>query len=206
MAGEAVHHRRVEPQDGSAGALCRDQHGQHVAKRGLAGRLVPPMRHARTKRDDVLLRERVIFEIGPVVVAGDRLFEYVDASLPRKPAHEMLRALEDEIPPQMGETNQWCRIIIENVEGRSPLRQHIQNLQHGLLTLALASITAPVGRSSSRPMDASRQIGSSAEAEPLPFCRTGQHSLQTMHGMCPHPAGQNHIPRLHGRRGVDEVA
>lgn len=35
-----------------------------------------------------------------------RLLEKVDLALPRKPGHQMLRPLEDEIPPKVGETDQ----------------------------------------------------------------------------------------------------
>ena len=106
VTGEAVHHRRIEPQHRPAAALHGEQHVEHLAQRLLAGSFVPPMRHARTQRDHVLLRERMVFEIGAVMVAQDRFLEHEHPATRREAGHQVLRPLEHEVPPQMGETDQ----------------------------------------------------------------------------------------------------
>ncbi len=119
VAREAEHHRRVEPQDRPPAALKRQQAVQHVAQPRLPGRLVPPVGQARAERRDALLGKGVMLEVGPRMIAGDRLLEDEDPPILGEARHQVLRPLKHEVPPQVGKTDQRWRMTGGRVGGRA---------------------------------------------------------------------------------------
>ncbi|RYG68648.1 hypothetical protein EON77_15320 [bacterium] len=110
VAGEGEHHGRVEPEYRRRREAGLDQQGEQIAQPRLPLRLAPPVRQARTDRDHAVVGERVIFEIGQRMIAGDVFFEEEDPPAGREAAHEMLRPLDHEVPTQVGEADdRWLR-------------------------------------------------------------------------------------------------
>ena len=109
VAREGEHQRGVEPQDGALSAQRLQQHVEHLPQGGPTLFGIPPMRHAGPQRHHVLLREGMVLEEGAVMIAGDHLLEDVDPAVRREAAHQVLRPLEHEVPPQMREADDGSR-------------------------------------------------------------------------------------------------
>ncbi|RYD26459.1 MAG: hypothetical protein EOP89_06985, partial [Lysobacteraceae bacterium] len=106
MLGERHHHRRVEPEQRLRANARRDEHVEQLAQPCLDLVWVPPVRQARTKRDDAVRRERMMFKIRQRVIARDVLFPEEHRLVLREPLHQMLRPLGHEIPAKMRKADQ----------------------------------------------------------------------------------------------------
>jgi hypothetical protein len=102
---EVQHHRRVVPaHDRSllAGQIDFEQRPEQRIPVGLGDRFGQLRRH----HDHAGLGAGTDVERRLVALAGDRLFPEDDPVIPGEAAHEVLRPLKDEIPPEVRETDQ----------------------------------------------------------------------------------------------------
>ena len=109
MAREGQHHRRIVPGDQRA-ADRRDMSVQQALQRRFARVLRHAFRQVRNDDPDVGRVLRLAnLEVGRFLRADvDRLFPVDDVHLAGEAAHQMLRPLEHEVPPQVRKAQQGC--------------------------------------------------------------------------------------------------
>lgn len=78
---------------------------EQFAQPGLTLRLVPRMRQAQPDRYDLGAVVGMIFEIGGMMICPDVFLKEIYLQIAAKPRHQMLRALQDEVPAQVRKTD-----------------------------------------------------------------------------------------------------
>ncbi len=104
MPGEVQHHRCVVPADQRTLPLRQEPIQQLAQFRGLLGG-AQALREHRLGDDHAMLGVDADFEPRARVPLPHRLFPVDHHAVPREAAHQVLGALEDEVPTQVGKAN-----------------------------------------------------------------------------------------------------